>query len=236
MTMTMTKIRRSRLRRLFWTALCCPVLLAGAWAQDSPDSGSQTPLGDVVRRQREQQQHSKTAKRVVADDDIPASHTHWTRDWVAEFKIIPAVAISALVPIDGSGTRTALGQKNDKIYVWFGPHLGEADCSNSLDCAEEEVLRKFQQGIWKGSKARILFDSDETVQDYAARVAHFEVVHDVRGKMQGSVALIATGVATLVASCMYSFQDRPEAERECDAFISSLRIDFPQKYIYVGHP
>ncbi|MGB0104397.1 MAG: hypothetical protein WBP51_09340, partial [Candidatus Sulfotelmatobacter sp.] len=95
--------------------------------------------------------------------------------------------------------------------------------------------RKFQLGKWL-EKARILFDSDEVIQEYDARVAHFEVVHDVRGKMQGSAAFIAAGVATLVATCMYSFQDRVEAEPECDAFISSLRINVPPKYIYVGHP
>ncbi len=234
-TTTTTMLVRAHLRRLLWMALCGAVLAASAWAQDPTDPGNQTPLGDVVRRQHEEQQHSKTAKRVVGDDDIPASHMHWTRDQVAEFKIIPAVIISALVPNDGPATPTTLGMKNDKIYVYFGPHLGEADCSNSLDCAVEELLRKFQQGKWK-EKARILFDSDEVIQEYDARVAHFEVVHDVRGKMQGSAAFIAAGVATLVATCMYSFQDRVEAEPECDAFISSLRINVPPKYIYVGHP
>jgi len=229
----MTMIRKSRLSLLFWTVLGCLILVAGAWAQDSTDSGGQTPLGDVVRRQREQRQHSKTAKKVVTDEDIPANHMHWARDQVAEFVIIPAVQISGMVPNDDSPTPTVMGQKNNKIYVSFGPHLGQADSCGSLDCGEQ-FLQKFQRGKWAGSRARILFDSDEVVGGYQARVAHFEVVHDVLGKMQGTVTFIAAGVATLTASCMYSFQDRPEAEPECDAFISSLRINVPQKYIYVG--
>lgn len=226
----MPMIRKSDLRRLPWMALCCLVLMTGAWAQDS---GSQPPLGDVVRRQQEQRQHSKTAKKVVTDEDMPANRMHWTRDQVAEFVIIPAVQISGMVPNGDSSTAPVMGQKNDKIYVSFGPHLGQADSCGSLDCGEQ-FLGRFQRGKLAGSKARILFDSDEVVDGYQARVAHFEVVHDVLGKMQGSVAFIATGVATLTAACMYNFDDWAEAAPECDAFISSLRINVPQKYIYVG--
>ena len=191
----------------------------------------------MVRQQREQRQHSKTAKRVVSDDDIPANHMNWMNGWVAEFVIIPAVHISGLTPNDDSSSATALGQKKDKIYVGFGPHLGERDwCgSGSLDCAEHAFLKRFQGGGWVASSARILFDSDDAVGDYTARVAHFEILHDTRGKMQGSAALIETPIATLMAYCMYNAKDRTEAEPECDAFISSLRVEVPQRYIYVQH-
>jgi hypothetical protein len=218
-------------------ALCCLALTVGAWPQDSADSGEQTPLGDVVRRQQEQRQHSKTAKRVVSDDDIPTNHMNWMNGQVAEFVIIPAIRISGLTPNDSSSTATALGQKKDKIYVGFGPHLGERDwCGDgSLECAENSFLRRFQGGGWVASSARILFDSDAAVGDYASRVAHFEILHDTRGKMQGSVALIETPIATLMAYCIYNAKDHGEAEPQCDAFISSLRVEIPKRYVYVHH-
>jgi hypothetical protein len=222
------------------TTLCagalCFVLAAAAWGQDSSNGGSQTPLGDVVRHQQEQRQHSKTAKKVVSDDDIPANRSHVMGDWVAEFVIIPAVHISGLVPNDDSTTGTAMGKKQDKIYVGFGPHLLDTGtCSESLECAEGAFERNLQRGNWAGSKARILFTSDDDIQEYPARVAHFEVVHDVRGKVEGSAAFIQTPIAILTATCMYKAQDRPEAEPECDAFISSLQVSVPQRYIYVEH-
>jgi len=214
---------------------------AAASAQDSTDADGQTPLGDVVRRQREQRQHSKTAKRVVSDDDVPGSHMQWVTNWVAVTRIIPGVKIQGLAP-DDTSVATAMGQKKGKIYISFGPDNGgpigdslDSQWCNTdpLDCAEQAFIAQVQRGGSIGSKGRILFDSDDTVQTYPARVAHFEVVHDVRGKMQGSVALIESPVGILSARCLYSVQDQIEAEPQCDKFISSLRIDFPEKYVYV---
>ena len=173
----------------------------------------------------------------MTDDDIPANHMRWMYGQVAEYKIIPAVSISGLTPDDPSSAATAVGQKKNKIWVGFGPHLTEPDscATGDLDCAEEEFVRKMQRGNLVGSKARILFDSDDIIQEYPARVAHFEVVHDVRGKMLGTVAVIATPVSNVVTWCMYKVQDQQEAEAQCDTFISSLRVDVPQRYVNVEH-
>lgn len=215
--------------------LCCLLLATGAWAQDSADSGAQTPLGDVVRQQQEQRQHAKTAKKVVSDDDIPANQMRRWNGQVAEYVIIPAVRISGLTPTDDSSTATALGQKKDKIFVGFGPHLGETEWCSDPECAEKAFLHRFQRGGWVASSARILFDSEDAVGDYEARVAHFEVLNDVRGKMLGSVALVETPVATVMAYCMYNAKDRTHAEPECEAFISSLEVEVPERFIYVQH-
>ncbi len=216
------------------------MLVAGAWAQESTGSGTdqQTPLGAVVKRQREQRQYSKTAKKVVTDDDIPANHTYRFNGYVAEYRIIPAIRISGLVPISDSPPATAIGQKKDKIYIRFGPTLMDPyACDNgTLDCAEQAFLGRFQHGGKLGSAVRILFDLDDTVQNYPARVAHFEVTDDVRGKIRGSVALIRTPIIIVTASCLYSVQDQAEAEAECETFISSLNVDIPEKRINVDHP
>jgi hypothetical protein len=87
-----------------------------------------------------------------------------------------------------------------------------------------------------GSSARILFDADDPVGDYEAREAHFEIMNDSRGKMQGTVAVIDTPFATLTAWCMYNAKDRTETEPECDAFISSLKVEVPERYVYVHQP
>ncbi|MGA7077758.1 MAG: hypothetical protein ACLPZJ_05300 [Terriglobales bacterium] len=225
---------------LGWSGLCCLMLVAGAWAQESTGSGTdqQTPLGAVVKRQREQRQYSKTAKKVVTDDDIPANHTYRFNGYVAEYRIIPAIRISGLVPISDSPPATAIGQKKDKIYIRFGPTLMDPyACDNgTLDCAEQAFLGRFQHGGKLGSAVRILFDLDDTVQNYPARVAHFEVTDDVRGKIRGSVALIRTPIIIVTASCLYSVQDQAEAEAECETFISSLNVDIPEKRINVDHP
>jgi hypothetical protein len=112
--------------------------------------------------------------------------------------------------------------------------LGEDWC-NGLDCAEKGFLGRFQRGGWVGNSARILFDSNATVGDYQARVAHFEIMNDVRGKMQGSVALVETPVATVMGYCIYNAKDRVAAEPQCDTFISSLQVEVPQRFIYVQH-
>jgi hypothetical protein len=218
-----------------WGMFCCLALAVCARAQDSSDAGGQTPLGDVVRHQQEQRKHSKPAKKIVTDDDLPANHMRRFNAWVAEFVIIPAIKISSTAPIDDS--TEADGQKKSKVDIWFGPHLGDPDsCSGGTpECAEQAFLRRYRSGSWAGSTARILFDSDDQVGDYPARVAHFEVVHEVRGKMLGTVALIQTPFAVLTAACIYNAKDQPDAEPECDAFISSLQVDVPEKYIYVEH-
>ncbi len=232
-------IRKLHLSLLGWSGVCC-MLVAGAWAQDSTGSGAdqQTPLGDVVKRQRDQRQSSKTAKKVVTDDDIPANHTHRFNGYVAEYRIIPAIRVSGLVPISDSLPATAIGEKKDKIYIRFGPTmLDPYACENgTMDCAEQAYLRRFEHGGKLGSAVRILFDLDDTVQNYPARVAHFEVTDDVRGKMRGSVALIKTAVIIVSASCLYSVRDQAEAEAECETFISSLNVDVPENKMYVEHP
>jgi hypothetical protein len=221
-----------------WSVLCCLGLAVGAWAQDSTGANVQIPLGDVVKRQREQQLHSKPAKKVVTDDDIPANHMQRFNGYVAEYRIIPSIRISGMVPISDSPPATAIGQKKDKIYIRFGPTLLDADACNdgTLDCAEQALIRQFDHGQKIGSKARVLFDADDTVQNFPARVVHFELDHDVRGKMQGAVALIRTPITIVTATCLYSLQDQAEAEPECETFISSLNVDVPQKRIYVEHP
>jgi hypothetical protein len=233
-----TMIRKLHLSLVGGSGLCCLMLLAGAWAQDTTGADQQTPLGEVVKRQREQRQYSKTAKKVVTDDDIPANHTHRFNGFVAEYRIIPAIRISGLVPIGDSPPATAIGEKKDKIYINFGPRmLDPYACENgTMDCAEQAYLGRFAHGGKLGSAARILFDLDDTVQDYPARIAHFEVTDDVRGKMRGSVALIRTPVIIVTASCLYSVSDQAEAEAECETFISSLNVDVPEKRLNVEHP
>jgi hypothetical protein len=217
--------------------LCLSCLLASrAWAQESGDTGP--ALGDLVRHQREQrQQGAKTAKKVVTDDDIPANRMHPVRDQVAEFVIIPAIRISGEAANDEAPTSTVAGQKSSKVSIEFGPHLtSPPSCyDGSLDCAEEALLAQYRIGTWSGSRSKVLFDSDDAVQDFPARVMHFEVVHDVRGRMLGTAALIQTPVAILQAVCMYKASNQAEAESQCDAFISSLQVDVPERYIYVEH-
>jgi hypothetical protein len=231
----MTMIRKSSLLRLSRLTLCWLLLAAGLRAQNSAGSGDQTPLGDVVRQQREQRQHSKTAKRVVSDDDIPANHYGRSADSVAEYVIIPAIKISGPTPLEAANTVSPIGQKRGKIYVGFGPHLGWSDWCGGLDCAEQAFLRHFQRGGWVPGSAHVLFDSNDAVGDYEARIAHFEILNDVRGRMQGAVALIEVPMATLMAYCIYDAKERPEAEPECEAFISSLQVDVPERFIYVKH-
>ena len=132
---TMVRKLHLHLALLGWSGLCCLMLVAGAWAQESTGSGTdqQTPLGAVVKRQREQRQYSKTAKKVVTDDDIPANHTYRFNGYVAEYRIIPAIRISGLVPISDSPPATAIGQKKDKIYIRFGPTLTGPLCLRQRD-------------------------------------------------------------------------------------------------------
>lgn len=213
---------------------CALVLLlaAGAGAQSSSDPGN-PPLGDVVRHQREER-HSKTARKILTDDDIVTSRLHRTKVQVAEFVIIPAIQISSLIPDDNSTKASGTETKKGKIDISFGPHLGESYlCIGDLGCAEESFLQKFQQSGWAGSKARILFDSDDQIGSYPARVAHLEVVNDVRGKMIGTAVFIETPVAVVNAACLYPAEDRQDAEEVCEAFIGSLQVEVPKRFIYV---
>ena len=218
--------------------MCIGLMLAGRTrAQDSGDHGPS--LGDVVRHQQERrQQGARTARKVVTDDDIPANHMHPVRDQVAEFVIIPAIQISGMAPNDDQPNSANAAQKSAKISVGFGPHLtGPRSCyDGSLDCAEDALLAQYQIGSWSGSRSIVLFDSDSAVQDFPARVVHFQVVHDVRGKMLGTAALIQTPVAIVQAVCLYKASDQADAEADCDGFISSLHVDVPERYIYVEHP
>ena len=216
-------------------ALWCCTVASVAGGQEAAGSRPQTPLGDMVRQERDHE-HSK-AKRVVTDDDVPSTHMHRMRDQVAENRIIPAIRISGLAPDDTSQAATPVGQKRDRIYVGFGPHLTNDDTCDAEDsnCSEELFLSKYERGGWAGSRTKILFDTDDAVQQFPARIAHFEVVHPVRGKMRGMVAFIATPIAPLSASCLYKVEDEAEAEPECETFISSLEVEIPEKYIYVEH-
>jgi hypothetical protein len=226
-------IHRTRLSLWYGIALALLSMTAGAAAQDS---ASAQPLGDVARQQKEQRQRAKPAQRVVTDEDIPANRARWIAGYAAEFKIIPDVRIRGLVPSDPASTPTFFGQKADKIYVGFGPHLVDTGwCDGPPECAEDAFLKRYQGGAWVSGSARILFDADDSVGDYDARVAHFEVLNNGQGKMLGTVALIQTPIATLMSYCIYRMQDRTEAEPECDAFISSLQVEIPKRFVYV-HP
>src|SRR5215813_1329542 len=147
--------------------------LPNAPAQDSP---TQPALGDVVRKQKEQRQQSKPAKRVVTDEDMPSTNTHTRYGQVAEYKIIPAIMISGTAPNGTASSYTAAAPKKGQLYIGFGPSLLQPDSCGigQLDCAEEDLLRTFQRGSWAGSRTRVLFDSDDMVQEYHARVTHFE--------------------------------------------------------------
>jgi hypothetical protein len=224
-------IRRSR-APLYSVILCSLVLLASAGAQDS---GTQPSLGDLARQQRELRRHEKPPTHVLTDDDVAATGKVWTAGYAAEFVIIPEPRIEGLAPRDPAAKQTFFGRKINQMYVSFGPHLNDKGdwCSGSFECSERSFLRRFGWGGWVPGSARILFDSDATVGDYQARVAHFEALHNGRGKMLGSVALIATPFTTLMASCIYEAKDRTQAEPDCDGFISSLKVVVPEHYIYV---
>lgn len=218
-------------------ALHCLLLLAViARAEDAPD-GSSRPLGDVVRQQKSASQHGKTARRVLNDDDIAPSHTHWMVGWAATTKIIPAIKISGLVPDGLPDLATTAPQGKQKIHIGFGPEIsnGYSCADDGFDCAEQIFVEGLQRGGSLGRAARILFDSDGEVQGFRARVAHFEVRHEVQGRMVGTLVIVSVPPTVVVASCMYRELDRAEVEPQCDRFVSSLRIEAPKKFIYVEH-
>ena len=203
------------------------LLMSGVAAvcQDSPDS-NQKPLGDVVRRQKQEREHGKKAARVVGDEDIVGPHMKRVTQWVATQIIIPAIRVTAVVP----DTARTSGQPNpaDKMMTWFGPDLNAC----GLECAQAEYVRQFNL-VHKG-KLKILFSGDDSVGGYPALVGHFELVDDYHGKTLGMFALIQTPVSIAPATCMYR-ADAPEAEPACEAFIDSIEVYMPEKYIYVEH-
>ena len=203
----------SILAGLLWTAY--------ASAQESTTGTTPPPLGDIARHQRMQ---PKTAKLVVGDDDIPSSHTHRITGMAGTTRMIPYITFTGVVP-DVITVNTVLDPKQ-KIHVLFGPQDVES-CYN-LDCAEATYLQNFPKTF--GGTVRILFDTNETIQTYAARVAHIEIVHDVLGKLAGSVVFIRAPVV-VTATCIYRVQDRAEADSECNTYIKSLQMNVPEKYI-----
>src|SRR5262249_20102510 len=132
---------------------------------------------------------------------------------------------------------TAAAPKKGQLYIGFGPSLLQPDSCGigQLDCAEEDLLRTFQRGSWAGSRTRVLFDSDDMVQEYHARVTHFEILHDIRGKLLGVGAVIATPLSNVMAYCMYKEEDQSQAEDSCETFISSLSVKVPERFVYVQH-
>lgn len=216
--------------RIFAYSLLLGLALGGALGFCQNDQAEKS-LGDVVRQQRTNRQQSKTARRVISDDDITPPHSHWLRSQVAFTRIIPSIHVSALVP-DGV---SADPDQKQKMYIGFGPEYWDGQyCDADLDCAAKTFMARLNRSPMT-SGARVLFDEDTSIGGYAARVAHFELRHEVRGKMQGSVALVRVPVTVVAAYCMYRPEDKPEVEPQCDAFISSLRIAVPEKYIYVEH-
>jgi hypothetical protein len=198
--------------------ICSVVAAAGQEAQ--------IPLGDVVRRQ--QAEHGKKAKRVVGDEDLGGFHLHEVQDTAATTVIIPDIRITAKVP-DGISMTPAPDSKQ-KMHVWFGP--GTLDKCVDIGCAEEEYLRLLPRGV---GSAKVLFESDESIDGYPGRVVHMEFSHDVAGKIFAIVAFIQTPVAVAAATCRYKAKDAPEVESDCEAFVRSIRIHMPERYIYVEH-
>jgi hypothetical protein len=203
------------------SALIGLLWISGALAQES--TGGATPtLGEVARHQRQQ---PKTAKLVVGDDDIPSSHTHRITGMAGTTKMIPYITFTGLVP-DVITVSTVLDPKQ-KIHVRFGPQAVES-CYD-LDCAETTYLQTFPKTF--GGTVRILFDTNETIQNYQARVAHIEIIHDVLGKLTGSVVFVRAPVVVVTATCIYRAEDRSDAESDCNTYIESLQINVPAKYI-----
>lgn len=188
----------------------------------------QVPLGDVVRKQQTEREHGKKAKVVIGDEDIRSSHLHQIYGEAAVSVIIPYVRIVGMVP-DGVSYFTRTDAQ--KMHVWFGP--GDLDRCFDLICAEGTYFSTLPRTI--GGSVKVLFASDDSVDGNPARIVHFEITHDVRGKIIGTVALIQTPVATGAATCHYRVADAPQVESDCDAFIHSLKILMPERYIYVKH-
>lgn len=209
---------------LLWIVGICLLLPTPLRSQEA-----QAPLGDIVRKQQADRQRGKKAKHVVGDEDLAGSHLHEVRGSAATTVIIPDVTIIGMLP-DGV-LLYPTPESKQKLQVWFGP--GSLDRCNELDCAEETYFGALPRTI--GGSIRVLFESDDSIDGNPARIVHFEIAHDVRGKILGAVALIQTPVAAGAATCTYRAADTSDAESDCDAFIRSLRVRMPERYIYVQH-
>ena len=209
--------------------LTCASMIAPASlrAQTSNDA-TQTSLADVVKRQKEEQLRGKRAKRVISDEDSLGPHLHQVQGMAASTVIIPYITITGMIP-DGV-TMSVPPDPKQKMMVSFGPSL---DSCFDLECAESTYLRLLP--LTFGGRPRVLFDTEDSIQGNAARIVHLEITHDVRGKMLATVAFIQTPASVATASCIYKASDAPDVETDCEAFIGSLQIHVPERYIYVRH-
>jgi hypothetical protein len=211
-------------RMLVLLVTCCVAAAAGAFAQDDT---TQRPLGDVVRNQKNTQQ--KKAAKVVGDEDIAGAQSRRVWGDFATQVIIPNVRISGKAPL--TVKMNVPYSPEQKAFVWFGPDLNR--CFD-LECAKATYLRDFHYAL--AGTPKILFEMDDSIDGYPARIAHLELKSDVRGKMLGVVALIVTPFSSSAPTCMYLEKDSAEMESACEAFINSLELHIPERYIYVQHP
>ncbi|HKT86981.1 MAG TPA: hypothetical protein VJQ59_01000 [Candidatus Sulfotelmatobacter sp.] len=211
------------------TALLLAIIFVASYADAQESDQGQAPLGDVVRHQQEARQHGKKAKRVVSDEDVPGSNKHSIGGSIATSVIIPYIMIAGSVP--GWLKANAYGSEpGQKMRVWFGPQM---DSCFDLGCAKATYMQQF--AATSGGTVKILYESDETVGGYPARVEHVEVVHDVRGKLLGIVVLIQSPITAGAATCLYKEEDAAAIEPECDDFVNSIHLRVPERYIYVQH-
>jgi hypothetical protein len=215
-------------RKIFLVAVGCFLMeVPYSIAQDPAREASQPSLGEVVRHQKETTQ--KKAKRVVGDEDVPESHTRMVRGDFAVQVIIPNVQIYGNAP--DTVKMNVPYRPEQKAFVWFGPDLNR--CFD-VECAKGTYLRSFNYKL--AGTLKILFETDDSVAEYPARIAHLELKNDELGKMLGVVALIATPFSSVAPTCMYLEKDAGDMEPACEKFISSLELHIPQKYIYVQPP
>jgi hypothetical protein len=220
----MTASQRTIASLLCLLAASC-LLARTALAQDSSQD-SNPSLGDVVRRQANGQH--KKAKRVLSDEDVAGPHKHEVTGYAATTVIIPDIRITGTVP-DAVRMNVPTDLKQ-KMTVSFGPSL---DSCFDVECAKSTYLRIFPQVF--GGTPTVLFETDESIDGNRAQIVHLQFLHNVRGKVLATVALIQTPASAASATCMYKATDA-EVETDCDAFIASLRIHVPERYIYVQHP
>jgi len=214
----------SNRKRYLAVVACVLAAIPYAIAQQGAADANQPSLGDVVRHQKETTQ--KKAKRVVSDEEMPGSHTHTVWGDFATQVIIPNIRISAEAP--ETVKMNVPYSPEQKAFVWFGPDLNR--CFD-VECAKATYLRDFHYAL--AGTPKILFETEDSVDGYPDRIAHLELKNDVRGKMLGVVALIATPFSSAAPTCMYLEKDASDMEAACEAFISSLELHIPQRYIYV---
>jgi hypothetical protein len=224
----MERIRQAIMsnRKLLLLVMSCVAISVRVWAQDST-TDAQQPLGDVVRHQKETTQ--KKAKRVLSDEDMAGSHKRKVRGDFATQVIIPNIQIYGNAP--DTVKMNVPYRPEQKAFVWFGPDLNR--CFD-VECAKATYLRDFHYAL--AGTLKILYESDDSVGGYPARIAHIELKNDELGKMFGVVALIATPFSSSAPTCMYLEKDANEMQTACEEFIGSLEVHIPEKYIYVQHP